>query len=172
MKKTKPTSSAFSKSPTQSRVEMREMVMPHHANPQNTIFGGVVMSWVDIAAAMCASRHSQRPVVTVHVDSFTFKSPIKVGQHVHITAEIVYVGTTSMEIYVKVMSENPYNGDTHVATTASLTFVALDDYGKPTNVPGLELKTLEEQQLNAQALARVNSRKKLAKKIGAMKKRK
>ena len=77
-----------SKTVAESAVEMRFLVMPNDTNPQNSIFGGVVMSWIDMAAAMCAERHSNRPVVTVHVDDISFKAPMKIGDHALIKASI------------------------------------------------------------------------------------
>lgn len=149
------------KTPQQSEVEMREMVMPHHANPQNTIFGGVVMSWIDMAAAMVAGRHSNRPVVTAHIDSIDFKAPIKVGHHIHILASLNFVGKTSMEVGVKVLSENPLTGSIRIATTAYLTFVALDEYGNPTAVPPLKLVTEDDKRRFENAQKRVQFRKEL-----------
>ena len=118
-----------SKTPSDSAVEMREMVMPHHTNPQNTVFGGTVMSWMDIAAAMVAARHANRPVVTVHISDIDFIAPVKMGHHVHIQASLNYVGKSSMIVGVKVTSENPMTGERRKTTKAYLTFVALDDLG-------------------------------------------
>ncbi len=145
---------------TDSVIEMREMVMPHHTNPQNTIFGGIVMSWVDLAAAMCAARHANKPVVTIHIDSITFKAPIKVGHHVKVTAKINYVGFSSMEIAVKVISENPITNESRETTSAYLTFIALDELGKPTQVPELILETDEDKKVWEEAKKRVILRKK------------
>jgi acyl-CoA hydrolase len=149
------------KAPRESAVEMMEMVMPGHTNPQNTIFGGVVMSWIDIAAAMCAARHCEKPVVTVHVDDIDFKHPIKIGAHVSIKASINYVGKTSMVVGTKVISTNPYTGKTLVTTNAYLTFVALDEDGKPTTVPDLELETEDDKRRYGNAKKRVEARKNL-----------
>ncbi len=151
------------KTPKQSEVEMMEMVMPGHTNPQNTIFGGVVMSWIDIAAAMCAARHCEKPVVTVHVDDIDFRHPIKIGAHVSIKARVNYVGKTSMVIGTKVVSVNPYTGKTLVTTKAYLTFVALDEDGKPASVPELDLVTDEDKRRYENAKKRVEARKALKK---------
>jgi acyl-CoA hydrolase len=153
------------KTPSESSVEMREMVMPGHTNPQGTIFGGVVMSWIDIAAAMCASRHCNKPVVTVHVDDINFIHPIKVGCHVSIKASVNYVGNTSMIIGVKVTSENPYTGKSQQTTRAYLTFVALDEDGKPTMVPKLNPESEAEKRRFENAQKRVESHKKLLSKL-------
>ena len=148
-----------SKTPNESAVEMREMVMPHHTNPQNTVFGGTVMSWIDIAAAMVAARHCGRPVVTAHIDDIDFIAPIKVGYHVLIQASLNYVGRTSMIVGVKVTSENPYTGESRTTTKAYLTFVALDDLGKPVVVPTLEPQTEDEKRRFENAKKRVAMKK-------------
>ena len=148
-----------SKTPNESTVEMREMVMPHHTNPQNTGFGGTVMSWIDIAAAMVAARHCGRPVVTAHIDDIDFIAPIKVGYHVLIQASLNYVGKTSMIVGVKVTSENPYTGESRTTTKAYLTFVALDDLGKPVVVPTLEPQTEDEKRRFENAKKRVAMKK-------------
>ena len=148
-----------SKTPSESSVEMREMVMPHHTNPQNTVFGGTVMSWIDIAAAMVAARHCGRPVVTAHIDDIDFIAPIKVGYHVLIQASLNYVGKTSMIVGVKVTSENPYTGESRTTTKAYLTFVALDDLGKPVIVPTLDPQTEDEKRRFENAKKRVAMKK-------------
>jgi acyl-CoA hydrolase len=151
------------KSPKDSEIYMREMVMPNHTNPQGTIFGGQVMSWIDIAAAMCAAKHCEGPVVTVHVDDIDFKAPIKLGCHVIIKASLNYVGRTSMVIGVKVESENPYTGKRVQTTKAYLTFVALDEDGQTKEVPGLIPQSEDEKRRFENAKIRVQSHKKLLK---------
>lgn len=134
------------KTVTESAVEMRYIVMPNHTNPQNSIFGGVVMSWIDIAAAMVAERHSNRPVVTVHIGDISFKAPIKIGDHVLIKASLNYTGKSSMLVGVKVVAENPFTGISRHTTTAYLAFVALDDIGRPIQVRGLIPESDEEKR--------------------------
>jgi acyl-CoA hydrolase len=148
-----------SKTPAESSVEMREMVMPNHTNPQNTVFGGTVMSWIDIAAAMVAARHCGRPVVTAHIDDIDFIAPIKMGYHVLIQASLNYVGRSSMIVGVKVTSENPYTGEVRTTTKAYLTFVALDDLGRPVEVPALEPQTEDEVRRFENAKKRVQMKK-------------
>ncbi|NOT80774.1 MAG: acyl-CoA thioesterase [Bacteriovoracaceae bacterium] len=145
---------------SESAVEMRSLVMPNDTNPQNTIFGGVVMSWIDMAAAMVAERHSNRPVVTVHVDDMSFKAPIKIGDHVLIKASINYVGKTSMLVGVKVIAENPFTGISRHTTTAYLSFVALDDIGRPIQIRGLILETEAEKRRFQEGKNRVEAMKK------------
>lgn len=150
---------ASPKTPSESSVEMREMVMPNHTNPQNTVFGGTVMGWIDIAAAMVAARHCGRPVVTAHIDDIDFIAPIKMGYHVLIQASLNYVGRTSMIIGVKVTSENPYTGEVRTTTKAYLTFVALDDLGRPVEVPPLKPETPDEIRRYENAKKRVQMKK-------------
>jgi acyl-CoA hydrolase len=138
---------------------MREMVMPHHTNPQNTVFGGTVMSWIDIAAAMVAARHCGRPVVTAHISDIDFIAPIKMGYHVLIQASLNYVGRTSMIVGVKVTSENPYTGESRTTTKAYLTFVALDDLSRPIEVPELKTETEDEIRRFENAKKRVAMKK-------------
>jgi acyl-CoA hydrolase len=153
------------KSPSESSIEMREMVMPHHTNPQGTVFGGTVMSWIDIAAAMVAARHCHRPVVTAHISDIDFIAPVKMGYHVHILASMNYAGATSMVIGVKVVSENPLTGERRTTTKAYLTFVALDEFGKPTPVPSLKAETEDEIRRYENAKERAQARKSLKSKL-------
>ena len=129
-----------------SRVEMRMLVMPNDTNPLGTIFGGVVMGWIDMAASMVSERHSGRPAVTVHVSDISFKAPIHAGDHCLIQASINHAGRTSMLIGVKVYAENPKTADVRHTTTAYLVFVALDGVGKPARVPALKVRTKEERR--------------------------
>jgi acyl-CoA hydrolase len=138
---------------------MRYLVMPNNTNPQNSIFGGVVMSWIDMAAAMVCERHSNRPVVTVHIGDISFKAPIKIGDHVLIKASLNYVGKTSMLVGVKVVAENPFTGITRHTTTAYLTFVALDDIGKPIEVNPLILESDDEKRRYEDAKKRIEMMK-------------
>jgi acyl-CoA hydrolase len=152
------------KTVSESAVEMRFLVMPNDTNPQNSIFGGTVMSWIDMAAAMVAERHSNRPVVTVHVDDISFKAPMKVGDHALIKASINYVGKTSMLVGVKVIAENPFTGITRHTTTAYLAFVALDDIGRPIQIRGLIPESEDEIRRYTDGQARIEDMKKNKKK--------
>jgi acyl-CoA hydrolase len=148
------------KTVSESAVEMRFLVMPNDTNPQNSIFGGVVMSWIDMAAAMCAERHSNRPVVTVHVDDISFKAPMKIGDHALIKASINYVGKTSMLVGVKVIAENPFTGITRHTTTAYLAFVALDDIGRPIQIRSLITETEDDIRRFENGKERIDDMKK------------
>jgi acyl-CoA hydrolase len=134
------------RSSEESAVEMNDIVLPSHANALGTIFGGVLMGWIDIAAAICAQRHSRRIAVTASVDALYFIAPIQVGDMVNLRARIVHTGRTSMVISVNVTTENPLTGEKKECVTAHLSFVALDSAKKPTAVPPLLLKTKSEKE--------------------------
>jgi acyl-CoA hydrolase len=146
------------KSPSESQVQMAEFVLPNDTNPHGTIFGGRVMSWIDIAATICASRHCRKPVVTASMDELVFHHPIKLGQVVLLEAVVNEAFTTSMEIGVNVYSENPLTGDRRHTTSSYTTFVALDDLGQPTKVPPLIPTNEEETQRQLDARQRREER--------------
>jgi acyl-CoA hydrolase len=124
-----------SKRVAESKVEMTEIVLPSHTNQLGTIFGGQIMAWIDIAASIAAGRHARTVCVTASIDTLHFVAPVRLGHFVCIYASVNYAGRTSMEIGVRVDSEDPRTGlRTHVATSY-LTFVALDHNGRPTSVP-------------------------------------
>lgn len=141
---------------------MTEIVLPSHANALGTIFGGRIMSWIDIAGAIAAGRHARRVVVTASIDALHFVAPVKVGHVVHIRASVNYAGRTSMEVGVRVDSENPITGTMTHTATAYLTFVALDDNGRPSGVPPILAETPEEKRRFESAKTRRESRVKLA----------
>jgi len=130
----------------QSEVIMTEMVLPTHTNSLNSVFGGIVMSWIDIAGAIAAQRHSQRPVVTASIDDVHFIAPVYKGWIVNLKASVNYTSTTSMEVGVRMDAENPIQKKTYHTASAYLTFVALDDNGKPTPVPPVLPETMEEKR--------------------------
>lgn len=152
-------------SPGESKIETRYIVMPHHTNHYGTAFGGVIMSWIDIIAAMAAEKHCRREVVTVSIDTITFLVPILIGDHVILQSCVSYVGNTSMEVEVEVYKENPHNGDIAKATTAYVTFVGLDKTKKPVKVPELNPKTPEDIKKYERAKLRVQARKEMQKKL-------
>lgn len=121
-----------------SRTHMTEMVLPSHTNAMGTVFGGVMMSWMDICAAICARRHARCPVVTAAVDELHFLRPVQLGDTVLLEASVASVGFSSMEILVKVARErtNP-DAIAEPTTEAYFTFVAIGSDGKPCQVPGL-----------------------------------
>lgn len=104
------------------------------------------MSWIDIAAAISAQRHSNRSVVTASIDSLSFIAPVYKGWVVNLKASVNFVSTTSMEVGVRVDAENPQTGDFFHTASAYLTFVALGANGKPTPVPPLLLESEEDRR--------------------------
>lgn len=147
--------------PDKSVVHMTEIVLPSHANALGTIFGGVVMSWVDIAAAIAAQRYARSPAVTVSLDQMKFFCPIKVGYTVRLEAQVTWAGRTSMEIEVTVFAENSIMGTSEKATHAFLTFVAVDSNGKPKAVAPFNPKTEEEKKRYEMAAKRREARLKM-----------
>jgi acyl-CoA hydrolase len=135
-----------------SRVEMTQHVLPEFTNSLGNIFGGQIMSWIDICAAIAAQRHCRSVVVTRSIDAVEFINPIKAGHIVILRGQVNATFTTSMECGVSVWSENPLTGELHKAVKAYATFVALDDYGRPKKVPQLILVD-EEDRRRADAAA-------------------
>ena len=131
---------------SRSQAEMLELVLPHQANIFGNILGGQVMHLIDMCAAMAAYRHCRRPVVTAEVDTVIFRNPIKVGQMMILRASVNYTHRTSMEIGVRVESEDPRTGDKAHTSTAYLTFVALDENGKPMEIPSVIPETDKDKE--------------------------
>lgn len=130
------------KTPSVSSVTLSRLMGPQDANGLGNVHGGVIMKMVDEAGALAAMRHAGGPVVTVRMDSMTFRKPIYVGQLVTIDAELTYAGRTSMEVRVEVRAENPFiAGDTTNTNLAYVVFVAIDGTGRPTDVPPLQPET-------------------------------
>lgn len=112
------------------------------------------MSWIDIAAAICAQRHSNREVVTASIDELHFIAPVYKGWVVNLKASVNFVARTSMEVGVRVDAENPKTGETFHTASAYLTFVALGSTGKPAPVPEILPETEVDRRRMAEAKAR------------------
>ncbi|MEJ8544348.1 acyl-CoA thioesterase [Brevibacillus borstelensis] len=138
---------------------MTDLVFPPDTNHHNTIFGGKVMAYADKIACIAAMRHCRKPVVTVSSDRFDFLAPIRTGEAIHLEAYVTWVHQTSMEVYVEVESENLLTGERKLTSRAYLTFIALDEQGKPTAVPRLIPETEKERQQYEQAKERYAMRK-------------
>ena len=129
-----------------SQSEMTELVLPNDTNPLHGLLGGRLMHWMDIAAAMAAHRHSRQYVVTASVDHLDFVYTARVGNFVVLRSSVNRVFHTSMEIGVKVWVENYLlNTRTHVSS-AFLTFVAVDEQGRPLPVAQVIPETPEEKR--------------------------
>lgn len=147
-----------------SRVEIAQVMYPEHANPAGNVHGGYILKIVDQAAAIAGARHTHQNVVTASVDRMDFISPVYIGNLVFAKASINYTGKTSMEIGVRVEAECIRTGThTHVGS-AYLTFVALDDNDKPTEIPQIIPETEEEKRRYMEAQNRRELRLKQAKK--------
>jgi len=140
-------------------VEMTQLVMPQDANNWGTAFGGRILSWIDIAAAIAAGRHAEGPVVTAAMDDVHFIKPINRGDVVCLKASINYVGRTSMEVGVRVEGQT-WGGQSYHALTAYVTFVAIDGpAGDPCPVAGLTLLSDDDRRRNAEATERMDRRR-------------
>ena len=137
-----------------SQVTLSQLMQPEHANLLGNVHGGWIMKLVDEVGALARMRHANQRVVTVAVDQLTFQHPVKVGDLVTLTAEVSYVGRTSMEAEVKVIAENPVTGQQWHTNTAYLVYVALGKDGKPIPVPALEAEDEEHQKRMEQGKAR------------------
>jgi uncharacterized protein (TIGR00369 family) len=122
---------------SQSRVKLAQLMQPQHANNQGNVHGGWIMKLMDEAGALACMRHAQSRVVTVAVDRMMFRQPIRLGDLVTLTAEVSYVGRTSMEALIEVIAENPVTGECVYTNTAFFVYVALGDDDNPTSVPAL-----------------------------------
>ena len=140
---------------------MTEIVMPNDANPLGTIFGGRVMQLMDIAASITCFRHARCNVVTASADSLEFKGPVHVGEAIMVRSWLNWVGRSSMEAQVEVLSENLLTGERRRTSTAYLTMVAVDEAGRPQEVPRLELETDDERRRFRQAQERREERLRL-----------
>ncbi|GAC1360086.1 MAG: hypothetical protein NVSMB47_12750 [Polyangiales bacterium] len=134
------------KAPSESACTMTEFVLPSHTNAFGTIFGGTVMSWVDLCAAIAAQRHAGRPVVTAFVDDLLFEGPVRAGEVVQLEGRVSATFNTSLEVEVLVRGEDATTGRTWPCVRAMLTFVALDEQHRPTPVPPLRLETDDDRR--------------------------
>ena len=141
-----------------SRVTISQLMHPEHANLLGNVHGGWIMKLVDEAGALACMRHAQRKVVTVAIDSMTFRQPIKIGDLIILNAEVSYTGRTSLEAEVQVLAENPVTGERVHTNNAYLVYVALDDDGKPTAVRPLIAETEDEKRRMEQAKERQERR--------------
>jgi uncharacterized protein (TIGR00369 family) len=137
-----------------SRISLAQLMQPEHANNLGHVHGGWIMKLVDEAGALACMRHAQQRVVTVAVDRMTFHQPIRTTDLVTLTAEVSYVGRTSLEAEVHVVAENPITGERTHTNTAYLVYVALDVNGKPVPVPPLIAETEEQRQRMEEGKAR------------------
>lgn len=147
------------KSMSESRSVKERQVFPQDTNHLNTMFGGMLMANVDEISAITATKHSNSQVVTASTDSVDFLKPIKTGDIVSYEAMVSYAGQSSMEVCVQIIIEDIIRNERHLAALSFLTFVALDEDGKPQEVPQVYPETQTEMWFHDTALARVKRRK-------------
>jgi acyl-CoA hydrolase len=143
---------------SQSRVEMTQLVLPGDANSLGTAFGGKIMQWIDLAASLSAMRHARMPCVTASIDHLSFLAPVRIGHAAILHAQVNAVFTSSLEVGVEVLTEDPMNGERRKCCDAHLTFVALGRDGRPASIPPLLAQTDEERQRERQASMRREAR--------------
>ena len=137
-----------------SQVITTQLVLPNDTNGLGNLLGGTLMHWIDIAAAIAAQRHADRVCVTASVDELNFHHPIRLGDVVTLQASINRAFRTSMEIGVMVTAESRSGHDSRRANNAYLTFVAIDESGKPVDVPAVIPESQDEIRRFDEALVR------------------
>jgi acyl-CoA hydrolase len=132
------------KTVSDSRTEQVQILMPEHINGFNRLFGGRLVEWIDVVAAVVARRHSGCNVTTASIDNLQFKAAAYINSTIFLSGQITYVGTTSMEVRVNTYVEN-LDGMRHMINRAYLVLVALDENDHPIKIPGIMLETDEER---------------------------
>jgi uncharacterized protein (TIGR00369 family) len=143
---------------SETSVIMVQPMSPQDANQAGNVQGGVIMKLIDQAGAIVAQRHTRTNIVTASVDRIDFLHPVYVGDVLSLKASLNLVGRTSMEVGVRVESENPLTGEIRHTASAFLTYVALDKSRKPMEVPPLIIETDDEKRRNEHARARREAR--------------
>ncbi|HVY75266.1 MAG TPA: acyl-CoA thioesterase [Puia sp.] len=144
----------MTRSPKDSQIIMTELVLPNDTNVFGNLMGGRLMYWMDIAAALCATKHCNAAVVTASVDNISFENPIQLGNAVHIEAKLSRAFNTSMEVHMHVWGESFLTRQRYKSNEAYYTFVALDSNRRPMPVPQITPETEEEKTLFDGALRR------------------
>ncbi|MDQ3334252.1 MAG: acyl-CoA thioesterase [Myxococcota bacterium] len=149
--------------PEQTRCVMTQIVMPMHTNGvAGVMFGGVMMQWIDVCAGVAAMRHASGAVLTASIDRLDFLSPVHVGEVVVLSAQVNFTSRTSMEVGCRVETEDMRTQTRRYVTKAYLTFVAVDELGKPRAVPQLVLATEDDKRRQEEAIQRRTARLKAA----------
>ncbi|MFQ5597322.1 MAG: acyl-CoA thioesterase [Nitrospiria bacterium] len=143
---------------SESVSEMVQIVLPNDTNMLGNLLGGTLMHWIDLAGATVANRHCRQAIVTASMEGLDFLSPIRLGHLVVLKGKMMYVGRSSMEVAVEVFSEDALTGERAHASSAILTYVAVDRSGKPVPVPKLSLVGNEENRLFQEAIERKRRR--------------
>ncbi len=154
------------RSPKESESTVSELMMPHHVNNVGNVFGGVILSMVDRAAAVAAMRHAGCTVVTVSIDQVDFKQPIYAGELVTCCAKLNFVGRTSMEVGVEVFAEDLLSGKKRHTNTCLLTFVGINEDNRPIAIRPLVMETDDDRRRFQEGKRRKELRRKLAEEFG------
>ncbi|MET0244310.1 MAG: acyl-CoA thioesterase [Flavitalea sp.] len=147
------------KTVSESQTTLTELMIPSYANFGGKIHGGIIMSLMDKVAYVCAAKHAGNYCVTASVDDINFLAPVEVGELVSLHASVIHVGKTSMVIGIRVTSQNMKTGKINHTNTSYFTMIAIDEDGKPFQVPGLILKSHEEIRRFNQARSRKQLKK-------------
>ena len=142
-----------------THVIMHELILPNDTNLLGNVLGGRVMHLMDMCAAMSAYKHARTAVVTASVDQMDFLAPAKMGDIMILKSSVNYTGKSSMEIGVRIESENPKTGAMNHTSSAYLTFVSLNDNGKPQGVPMVTPETDVEKRRFDEGEQRYNQRR-------------
>jgi acyl-CoA hydrolase len=149
--------------PEETRCVMTQIVMPMHTNGMaGVMFGGIMMQWIDVCAGVAAMRHAHGGVLTASIDRLDFLSPVRVGETVVLQAQVNYTSKTSMEVGCRVETEDMRTGIRRYVTKAYLTFVAVDENGRPRPIEALRLVSEEDVRRHADAERRRRERLKAA----------
>tara|TARA_B110000014_G_C19964715_1_gene499334 strand:+ start:215 stop:679 length:465 start_codon:yes stop_codon:yes gene_type:complete len=148
------------KTPDDSKAEVIIRMFPSDANPAGNVFGGAILKHIDMVAGIVAQRHSQTNAVTVSMDKISFLKPVFVGNVLFVTARVNYVQKSSMEIEVNVEAEDIAKGTRVHTGNAFVTFVALDQNGRPIHIPQLRVETPEDQKRFEEGKIRMDRRMK------------
>ncbi len=142
----------------ESSILLAQVMNPQDANPAGNVHGGVIMKLIDTAAGAAAVKHSRSNCVTASIDRLDFHHPVFIGDMVTLKAGVTYTGKSSMEVGVRVESQNLLTGEMRHTVSAYMTFVALDKNGRPTAIPPLILETSDELRRNREAQSRRETR--------------
>jgi len=142
-----------------TRADMPVRMLPQDANPAGNVHGGVILRQIDLVGGIVATRYAKSRVVTASVDRVDFLAPVRVGEVMMLRSCVNFVGSTSMEVGIRVEAEDMITGETRHAATAYMTFVAMDESGKPGKLPPLILETREDRRRFEEAKLRRTVRK-------------
>jgi acyl-CoA thioesterase YciA len=125
----------------------KKICMAKDIGIHNNLFGGILMSWIDEAAAAYATEYCHTPnMVTLRVGELLFKRPVKAGNHIRIYGEVAHLGRTSITLSIEVKRYNLYSGDETLVCTTTITFVRIDEDGTPTPIGDSIVQQHRERQ--------------------------